>query len=52
VFGYVKSARESSKDRKLRIICVPDDDHMRDWRGMYPDNTLIDRVIVSAINDH
>lgn len=48
---YLKNARESSKDRKSRIIYVPDDEHMDDWCVIYPDKRDVDRVITSASND-
>jgi len=49
---YLKDARESSADRKSRIIYVPDDEHMHDWCVIYPDKTEIDRVMISASSDH
>ena len=48
---YLQHARESSRDRKTRIIYVPDADHLDDWCVVYPDNKHIDRVIISAEND-
>jgi len=48
---YLKNARESSRDRKTRIIYVPDADHLDDWCVVYPDSKHIDRVIISASND-
>jgi len=48
---YITHARESSKDRKTRIIYVPDDEHQDDWCVIYPDKSQIDRVIVSASDD-
>lgn len=48
---YLKNARESSRDRKTRIIYVPDEDHLDDWCVVYPDSKRIDRVIISASND-
>lgn len=48
---YITHARESSTDRRKRIIYVPDDEHMDDWCVIYPDKAHIDRVIISASND-
>lgn len=48
---YIAHARESSTDRKRRIIYIPDDDHLDDWCVIYPDKSHIDRVIISAGND-
>lgn len=48
---YIKNARESSKDRKTRLIYVPDDKHMDDWCVIYPDGVAIDRVIISPSNE-
>ncbi len=49
---YIKSARESSSDRRNRIIYIPDEDHLDDWCVIYPDDLLVDRVIISASDDH
>jgi hypothetical protein len=48
---YIAKARESSRDRKTRIIYVPDKEHMDDWCVVYPDKKQIGRVIISASND-
>ena len=50
--AYIKHARESSKDRKSRMIYIPDDEHMKDWCVIYPEKKLIDRVVISASKDH
>jgi len=49
--AYIKGARESSQDRKNRIVYVPDKDHMDDWCVIYPDKKRVDRAIISASND-
>ena len=49
---YLKHARESSKDRKNRMIYVPDKDHLDEWCVIYPDKKSIDRVVISTSDDH
>ena len=49
--AYLKNARESSKDRRNRLIYIPDKEHQEDWCVIYPENRIVDRVIVSASND-
>ena len=48
---YIKHARESSKDRRSRIIFVPDDQHLEDWCVIYPDKNMVGRVAISHSND-
>ena len=48
---YIKHARESSKDRRSRIIFVPDDQHLEDWCVIYPDKNMVGRVVISHSND-
>ena len=49
---YIKHARESSQDRKNRMIYVPDEDHLDEWCVIYPDKKSIDRVVISTSDDH
>jgi len=48
---YLKNARESSKDRRNRLIYVPDDKHLNDWCVIYPQSSHVTKVIISASND-
>jgi len=50
--AYKKHARESSQDRKNRLIYVLDEDHLDEWCVIYPDKKLIDRVVISTSDDH
>lgn len=49
--AYLKNARESSKDRRNRLIYIPDEDHQEDWCVIYPEDRQVDRVILSASSD-
>lgn len=49
--AYLKHARESSKDRRNRLIYIPDTDHQDDWCVIYPQDRQVDRVILSASSD-
>ena len=48
---YLKNSRESSNDRKNRLIYVPDEEHLDDWCVIYPAGRQVNRVIISASND-
>lgn len=49
--AYLKNARESSTDRRNRLIYIPDEDHQDDWCVIYPQDRQVDRVILSASSD-
>lgn len=48
---YLQHARESSTERRSRIIYVPDAEHLKDWCVVYPDKKFVSRVVISASDD-
>ena len=49
--AYLKHARESSQDRRTRIIYVPDKQHLDFWCVIYPDGKRVGRTVTSTKND-
>lgn len=50
--AYLKNVRESSKERKSRLIFVPDDEHMDDWCVIYPQGNRVARIAIATSEDH
>lgn len=45
---YLVKAKESSSDRRNRMIYIPDDEHLQDWCVVYRDGKNVDRAVVSS----
>ena len=48
---HLMKVRESSADRRNRLIYIPSEDHMNDWCVVYRDGDKVKKAVVSYGND-
>jgi len=48
--SHLVKARESSSDRRNRLVYIVDKEHVKDWCVVYPNGKMVDRIAIATEN--